>query len=217
LVTPVSAVFSAFGSSTLDVGHLYYRRVDAPPDAIGSVRLAEIVAAMRAEAERDLRGEGYAVDELTYGLELFVRNGGPETRVTVSLGSGDGALDDRALASSMSEAFGAACQDAGAPLTLTVVGLRAAAGVPHYAVPKMPSSSAAAGSSPTPKGCRSVFLDERAGAEELPVYAMGDLSPGHVVDGPALVESEDTTLLAQRGWRLTVDDYRNCVLEEAGR
>jgi N-methylhydantoinase A len=216
LITPVSAVFSAFGSSTLDVGHLYHRRVDVPFDADGRAAVADALAGMRAEAERDLRGEGYSAEEASYALELLVRNGGPEVRVTAPLPGGDELQSALAEAAQRAaEALGIAGPGGHEPLRLSVVGLRAAAPAPHYAVPR--AEKAAPGSQPPQKGTRGVFLDEGRGREEVPVYDMAFLLPGHELTGPALVESEDTTLLVQRGWRLSVDQYRNCILEEAGR
>ncbi|TVT58883.1 hydantoinase/oxoprolinase family protein [Amycolatopsis rhizosphaerae] len=58
LMTPYSAVFSAYGSSGLDVVHAYSRRIDRNnPDP---VRVAETLI---ARARRDIAGEGF--DELT--------------------------------------------------------------------------------------------------------------------------------------------------------
>jgi N-methylhydantoinase A len=215
LITPVSAVFSAFGSSTLDVGHLYHRRVDAPLGSEGRVAVAEALASMRGEAERDLRGEGYAAEEASYTLELLVKNGGPEVRVTaplprqVELHAAFEQAEERAA-----EALGAKGADAHEGVEISVVGLRAAAPAPHYSLPQ---AKPAESPDPEKKAVREVFLDEARGREEVPVYDMAALLPGHRLATPALIESEDTTLLVQRGWRLSVDEFRNCVLEEAGR
>lgn len=216
LVTPVSAVFSAFGSSTLNVGHLYYRRVDAPFGAEGRGRLSEAVGAMRKEAERDLRGEGYAADQAIYSLEYLVRNGGPEVRVTSPIDLSGDSLEDAlsAAETQAAEALRAAGMASTDGLRLNVAGLRAAAAAPHYAVPTVAPASEAVLQQ---KSSRRVLLGETRGVEEVPVYDMDGLRPGHRLGGPALVESEHTTLLLQPGWELTVDEYRNCVLEEVVR
>jgi N-methylhydantoinase A len=53
-----------------------------------------------------------------------------------------------------------------------------------------------------PKGVRSVFL---GGAAEVPGYDFGSLAPGHRIVGPALIESETTTILVGRSDVLTVN------------
>ena len=40
----------------------------------------------------------------------------------------------------------------------------------------------------------------------VPVYALGDLQPGHTLTGPAIIEAETTTVLVDTGDRVTVND-----------
>jgi len=46
------------------------------------------------------------------------------------------------------------------------------------------------------------------------VYDRSLLANGHSLVGPALIESEQTTLLIPPGWRMRVDRYNNAVIEE---
>ena len=84
VITPFSAVFSAFSSSHMDVGHLYYRRVDLPLRTDTDFREVEkAVEAMWREAERDMRGEGFSKDRIVASLELIVEPeaGGSEVKL----------------------------------------------------------------------------------------------------------------------------------------
>lgn len=146
IITPFSAVFSAFGSSSMDVGHLYYRRAEVP------------------------------------------------------VGPGRGLT-----------ALAAAGQAGDAGLVVTMVGLRTQAPVPHYDILATPQTSGDAFQAR--KGIRPVFMEASQGPQEIPIYEMSRLGPGHQIRGPAVVESQDTTLLLQAGWQLRVDAYRNCILE----
>lgn len=56
---------------------------------------------------------------------------------------------------------------------------------------------------------RSVYLHERAAFVEIPVYDGNRLRPGHRIEGPALVEAEDTTVLVRSGHPLWMDGYGN--------
>ena len=61
------------------------------------------------------------------------------------------------------------------------------------------------------KGARSVFMgtDHKA----VPVFDREKLGYGHVITGPALVESVHTTVYVSEGWRMAIDQYNNAVLE----
>lgn len=53
-----------------------------------------------------------------------------------------------------------------------------------------------------PRGKRQAFF---GGWREVPVYALDDLSPGHTLAGPAIIEAETTTVLVDTGDRVTVN------------
>ncbi len=67
-----------------------------------------------------------------------------------------------------------------------------------------------AGSTPDArKGTRRVFTGTWT---EAAVYAAEDLEPGSLIEGPAIVESDFTTVLVEEGDRLEVDPYGGMVL-----
>ena len=124
IMTPFSSVASAYSSSLLDAGHLYYRRIDqvfAPALRQG---VAAALAAMWGEARRDMRGEGFADATLAAELQLFVaaRPGGAEVMVqTTEDFAGDDAVAAAAEQAARRPARGrrdprrsAATRDAGA-------------------------------------------------------------------------------------------------------
>ena len=53
-----------------------------------------------------------------------------------------------------------------------------------------------------PRGTRPAFFGQW---REVPVYALGDLRPGHALAGPAIIEAETTTVLVDTGDRVTVN------------
>jgi N-methylhydantoinase A len=53
-----------------------------------------------------------------------------------------------------------------------------------------------------PRGQRQAFF---GGWRDVPVYALDDLKPGHTLNGPAIIEAETTTVLADTGDRVTVN------------
>jgi N-methylhydantoinase A len=63
-------------------------------------------------------------------------------------------------------------------------------------------------------GERDVFLPEAGGLTACPVLAREKLGPGHVIEGPAVIEQMDATTLILPGQRARIDTTLNIVIEE---
>jgi N-methylhydantoinase A len=76
-------------------------------------------------------------------------------------------------------------------------------------------SSPQGGSDPSPArvGTRDSYLDTGRGFQVVPVYDRSLLVSGNTVSGPAIIEQMDTTTVLLPGDLLTVDTYRNMVIE----
>ncbi|WP_433511995.1 hydantoinase/oxoprolinase family protein [Nonomuraea sp. CA-143628] len=61
-------------------------------------------------------------------------------------------------------------------------------------------------------GKRAVYLPELGGFHECPVHDRAALTPGTVIEGPAIIEQMDTTTLVVPGSTATVDAHRNLVI-----
>jgi N-methylhydantoinase A len=84
-------------------------------------------------------------------------------------------------------------------------------------VPELEWVEAGGAPAPAPAGSRPIHLGNGS-AEEVPIYAAQDLQPGHSVNGPLLVEAEDTTVLVRPGHRLWIDGLSNMRIDlGAGR
>lgn len=215
VITPFSAVFSAFSSLSMDVGHLYGRRVERAlgdpglPEALG-----QVLAGAEREARRDMRGEGFAPEEINFALELLLSpaEGGPEIKLSAPFGlAGDPAalaeLESRARAE-----LAAAGHGGEGALVLGAVNLLARAEVPHYRFPESPPAVDKVEAAL--KGGRELFVAGGGRALQAPVYDRAKLGNGHQLAGPALVESEHTTVYLPAGWSLKVDQYNNALLTE---
>ncbi|EFK10714.1 putative bacteriochlorophyll 4-vinyl reductase [delta proteobacterium NaphS2] len=215
VMTPFSAVFSAYSSSGMDVGHIYYARTDVPLSETSDFStLLKALERLKKEAQRDMRGEGFTLDDVSLSLELFVRKNGEDAGVKVDApydfhGSPEGIQGVAREAQRLLGKNGGAVTD---DLYLNMVSLVVQAEVPHFDVKEMPLSQE--GVAGAKKGVRSVFLDREKGLQEVPVYDRSCLGHGHRLSGPALVESEQTTILVSDGWSMFVDQFNNAVLEE---
>lgn len=214
LVTPFSAVFSAFSASGMDVGHRYDSRVDVPlAETTDFGDLEQVVLRMEKKANRDMRGEGFSPDGVELVLELFLREEeeGPEVRLSAETDFYRHPEAVRNLISRARESLDGA-ENPDGRLTITMVCLIARAGVEHYEPPEVPPASE--GVERAKKGRRPLVLDAQDGTLPAPVYDRALLTNGHSLDGPALIESEQTTILIPPGWRMQVDRYNNAVIEE---
>jgi N-methylhydantoinase A/oxoprolinase/acetone carboxylase beta subunit len=63
------------------------------------------------------------------------------------------------------------------------------------------------------KGHRDVYWKD--GFAGTAIYAQSGLACGNVVRGPAIIESDDTTILIPAGRKYTVDSLLNGVIEPA--
>jgi N-methylhydantoinase A len=203
LITPFSAVFSAFSSSNMDVGHLYTRRVDLPLTTGSDLKgLSPFLDEMRKEAHRDMRGEGFSSNQMVETLDLFIR--GADERSEIKLSTKADSLQDarqvKSFIAKAQEALSALEGKTSPQLILTTVGLMVQAPVPHYQLRETPK--AAYPVDQAKKGNRPVFAEDSAEAKQIPVYEWAKLQKGHRIAGPALVESKHTTALVKPGWTL---------------
>ena len=67
-----------------------------------------------------------------------------------------------------------------------------------------------------PDTYRKVYFDETAAFVECPIYKRDDLMAGCVVDGPAILEGMDSTVVINPGWLSRIDQHGNCIIRGNG-
>jgi N-methylhydantoinase A len=58
-----------------------------------------------------------------------------------------------------------------------------------------------------------VYWKEEKGFQKTPVYDYGRLQCGNVIEGPAVVEAHDTTIVIPHGVRFSIDVHMNNIME----
>lgn len=212
IMTPFSAVSSAYSSSLLDPGHLYYNSVNL---ALSDNKLAENldskISTLRTEAQRDMRGEGFAEDELSEELQLFVSNGDNEILINTTV---DFYQNPKILAQIQQQAAAELNGNTKSEtLELKTIGFMVRASAPHYLLEKQ--ALVQSDGSEAIKRQTNMYSAEQANYQLTPVYAREKLQRGTQISGPALVESVNTTLLIAEGWKMLLDQYDNAIFEEA--
>lgn len=207
-----ASVFSANSLSSMDIWHIYSRRLgqwigrDETFLSNGAV-IEEVVRAMYEEAARDMRGEGFTDDQVAYLLEFFLSRGNdmPEDRVRIN------SLEWRPNLSGALKKQAGKLSDAPEVFSPAMF-LHATAKIPHYETIEHELK----GSDPSDAliGTRPVCFDGAKGMMDTNIYDRSRLDPGNTVNGPAIVEANDTTYVIREGWNYTVDMYCNGIFEE---
>jgi N-methylhydantoinase A/oxoprolinase/acetone carboxylase beta subunit len=223
VVFPFAPTFCAFGSSTMDVVHVYERsrHLHLLHPATGAYltdfdAFNQTVRALQEVARRDFVGEGYDADEVSYELELDMKFGGQlnvkrTSSPLLRIGSEADVIKVR-------EAFEREYSDAYSPL-----GLNPEAGIEiHNFVLRGRVAQE------KPELTRYEFVGEDPAAAQVgtrpahwqglgtvptPIYEQDLIRCGNVIDGPAVIEAEDTTVVIEPGWRYTLDEYLNGIIE----
>ena len=193
---PYGSVFSAFGSSTCNIQHMYAKTLVIP--AARAEEADAALAEMRAQAVRDVVGEGFSEAEMTARVEVDLRVG--KRHRTLAIPGKRGRIKGRLA------------RGAGKTVIETVR-LLAECDVPRWEPTR---EATAAGRAPRRKGTRDVCWTP-AGAEATPVYDRAALRYGHTVRGPAIVEGPDTGYAVAAGWTLSVGVWGDFVISRGAR
>jgi N-methylhydantoinase A len=220
VIPRVASVFSAFGIASSDVKRV--EMVSEPMLApFGLDRWRLHFEALQARLVDGLEAERLpTVDlQLRWFVDLQFRGQVHTVRVPVStddlaLGDGGEAVIERFCA--LYEAkFGAGTAYRKAGVEAMTFTVEAAAALPTPALDWLDAD--ATDPADALLGSRPIHLGDGSAAEDVPVYAAERLRPGHAVDGPLLVEAEDTNVLVRRGHRLWVDGLLNMRIDLEAR
>jgi N-methylhydantoinase A len=183
---PFGSVFSAFGSSTTDVQHLY-RHIFGVPVPSSAPELGAAIEDIVRQASLDMRGEGFAAADVFLSFEADFGSG------RMLKVEGRASQDTKELWRQLNSEAKEAAVD-----TLHV---SATSATPHWRQSDRRGAPQAATSCRT----RDVWWDS-AGPTRTPVYERAPLAPGFFVNGPAIVEAADTTYAVCPGWTLAVNN-----------
>lgn len=207
-----SSVFSAFGSSCADVLHSYdsLSRISIKRRSSDSQiqEFNDTVKGLINSALRDMRGEGFPPDKVSMSLELEVKTDATPVVIECPASIIEGQEDiDKILDAFARQNDGVTVDE----LKILNFRLRATSPAAH---PELPFYEPT-GKSPEKafKGHRDVYWKD--GYIQTKIYGQSRLECGNVIPGPAIIESDDTTVLVPAGKKYTVDTLLSGVIEPA--
>ncbi len=210
VVPPSPGTLCAMGAMAADVKSDYIRTLHRRLGALSPRLLAAECDELGARARRWLADEGPRVGATALRFSADCRYAGQAFQIEVP-------LDPAWLAAPTTDRLRAAFHDlherlyghADRTAEVEVIDLRARiTGVTPK--PALPRVRAGAGS-PTPVARRPIHY--RRQRHEAAVYRRDELLGGQRLEGPAIVEQPDTTVLVPAGFRASVDAYGLLVLE----
>lgn len=219
---PFASVFSAFGIANTDFMRSYERSCaiklyEHPSDhwlddyeAFNSV-----IGALQVEALRD--AEDLGVDKVLWGLELYLRYGlQPHVTRIRSPRLGLGSREDvaevyDAFENEYARIYSRAATFLSGGVEIVGMTLWSTVRAQRLDLPVVPLQGA--DSSTARKSVRPVFWGPEHGWIESGVYDLASLKPGNVVDGPAVIEAIDTTIVVDADRSFRVDERGSGVIE----
>ncbi|HEX8013039.1 MAG TPA: hydantoinase/oxoprolinase family protein [Casimicrobiaceae bacterium] len=203
-VPRLSGGFCALGMLNANVRHDFFRMHLAELAGDFATGLQAVFDAIETQAREALQREGFTGSAIRLARALDLRYRGQQWDITVEV---DSALDRAAIRASFDaeheRLFGHVQPDGIIEITKArVTGVGVIESLPRQEHPR-------ASGAPRPRDRRNVWIDARSGWCETPVYEGRVLQSGYVIDGPAIVDEQTTTVLIGCGDRLTVDASDN--------
>ena len=219
-----SPVFCAFGSSTMDIMHVYEvsKKLTLMEPRTQKITneftvFNETVETLIEQARRDLTGDGLNLNDASFVLELDMLYGG-QFHVKRAL-SPLLAVHSTQHVRAICDAFNKEFSEAFSPFVVNPEGgifiesfiLKAIVPTKKIELPKLtlegPSPAAAR------KAERPVYWPPENDFRDTPIYTYESLRPGNVIEGPAIVEGEYTTLVVPPALHFTINNRGLGILE----
>jgi N-methylhydantoinase A/acetophenone carboxylase len=184
ILFPFGSAFSAFGALNMDIVYEYRVPVVAQDE------LEAVVESMKRTAARDMRLEGAREGDVTFRLNLVVQDAdGSET---------------------LSQAASMDVKKEMRKISDEVTAIMLEAVVPAGKI-ALHTYKASGGLAAARKKTRKVYWGKEFDSTD--VYAYQDLVSGNTIHGPAVIEVEGTSVMLKKGYDLTVDAYRNGIVQ----
>ena len=224
IVFPFSPVFCAYGSSTMDIMHVYEASKKLTLMTPVDQQINEeyegyntSVEELLAQARKDLAGDGMDPNAASYVLELDMLYGGQfhvkrmlSPRLSIHTVEDVRAVCD-AFNKEFSESFSPFVVNPEGGIFIESFILKAIVATPKVQLAKMPLERS--DPSAARKGERTAYWPDTKEFRATPTFAYELLRPGNVVPGPAIVEGEYTTMVVPPHMRFSIDERGLGILE----
>ena len=205
LVPPSPGITSAFGCLLVDVRHDLSTMFLAPAERVKGADVEEEFRKLEAEARERLRHEGVPEGQLKLQRSVDMRYLGQWRALSVPVGSPLTSLDHAVEMFHAEHEREHNYRRDDAPVEIYRLNVRAVGVTPKPEFTRHELN----GSRAQPVTTRQVLFDEQDQWLETPIFQRHSLDAGTTLEGPAIVEQLDTTVLIPPGIRAQVDVWLN--------
>jgi N-methylhydantoinase A len=214
LVPELTSVLSAFGAANADIRRERSRSVDLPLPCDPALVEAKL-SALAAAVHDDLAADGIGESDRSIRFEGDLRFVRQQSELTVDCSAGFGPPHQNRIIDEFKAEYGRRYGQ-GALVTGTPVELVTlrTIGLGRTVRAELAINTSNGNPGPVPVvGTRSVYLGAENDALQVKVIAGANLLPGQTLEGPALIDSVDTTIWIPSDVRAVVDAHRTINLE----
>ena len=209
LIPAWPGITNAIGCIVADLRHDYVNTINSPVDALDMAEVAEIVREQIREGRETIEREGVAVEDVRFVHDADMQFLGQSHILTVPIpGSAVTREELRAL-------FGKAYWERFAvelpEIRPVLVNLHTAA---IGRRPRTDIATPAGSGAPRPAATRRVWFAEDW--RDTPIFRRTEFGPGAVIDGPAVIEQMDTTIVIEPGCKAEADETGNLLVSVGG-
>ncbi len=210
LIHPLAGVLSALGLGLADVTAMREQAVEAPLVDAVLPGLTATCDGLLADARAELTGAGVDPGPATAARRAHLKYDGTDTALAVPLGPAAAMIGD--FEAAYRQHFSFLMRDRTVIVEAVSVELTAAARPADAAVAAGPAAAEGGGVGPA-----SVPMHAGGQWQDAPLVRRGELSPGHRVNGPALIAEDFATTVVQPGWTAEVTGRGDLLLSRLAR
>ncbi len=201
IIPKFASTFSAFGMLASNVIKDYVITVMLPNN-VTLIAINELFAPLVARGIAEIQDEGVLSDQIEIQQSLDLRYKGQSYELNIPYSKNF--IADFYSAHNLT--YGYSYIDK--PFEIVNLRVRAIGKVPPIFLPELAVSLNS--DMPAPIGHK--LIEFSRGTESVPIYKCMELLPGIDLVGPALIVSEDTTILVNQGDQVKVDKHQNLII-----
>jgi N-methylhydantoinase A len=200
----LSGAFCALGMLHVDVRHDLMRAFFYPLEDAHVQGMERTYLTLEQEAREMLLADGFSAAKSRLLREMDLRYIGQQWSIRISVDPGDELSAIRSKFEAVHQARFRHTQPDGI-VEITAVHLVACGLIEKLQLPTIDRATDSA----SPHSQRRVYVDESHGWVQASVYAGAQLRAGHIIDGPAIIEEQTTTICIAPSDCAEVDTYGN--------
>ncbi|WP_366514529.1 hydantoinase/oxoprolinase family protein [Mesorhizobium sp.] len=205
IIPRLAGVFCAFGMLYAPIRRDHVRTLSLQLEAATMPQLLRAMDDLQDDVREALRRQDLDVSKATFEKAIDLNYAGQQSAITVAFEGSAMEIRERFL--SLHNALYGHVQKGSNPQlsAIRVAGLLAPPPVP------VRIRRATAALAPAPRLRRDVWIGDRTQLG-VPVFDGATLQPGHVIEGPCVIEEATTTILLEKGDRATIDLHDNYIV-----